>query len=163
MRLGVRRLDVYTHLVQYRRGMSLAKNDPARGERLKALREARKLTQIKAALKIGVDPGTVSRWERGGIILPKNLDKLCEVYETNADFVVYGTDAESVETYPAFAEYMAWLEKHPEELAALPEGALENIRTFRLRLAQDYEPNLQNYMVLHGFMTGLKRKKRSRT
>lgn len=127
------------------------------------LREAHKLTQAKAAILLGVDSGTVSRWERGGIITPKNLDRLCEAYGTDPDYVVSGSDAEAFETYAAFNEYKAWLDKHPEELSALPEGALENIRTFRLRLSGDYEPNLQSYMVLHSFMVGLKRKKRGRS
>ena len=149
-------------MVQYLREMTLAERDPARGQRIAALREAHKLTQVELAEQVGVDAGTISRWERGGKILPQNFDKLLHVLDAKQDFVLTGAADEAAVTYPAFEEYKAWLEKHPEEMAALPKGAVENIRTFRLTISSEYEPTLQSYMVLHGFMVGLKKRKRGR-
>jgi transcriptional regulator with XRE-family HTH domain len=157
-------------MVQYRRTMTLAKEDVPRGERIKALRERykvrdgrKKLTQASLAQKLGVDSGTVSRWELGKVISIKNIEKLASFFSVDPGFIAYGHDADAVATYPAFQQYQAWLDEHPEELEALPEGGLETIRTFPLKVPSDYEPNLQNYMVLHSFMTGLRRKKRGRS
>jgi transcriptional regulator with XRE-family HTH domain len=149
-------------MVQYSREMTLAETDPARGRRIAQLREARNLTQDQLAKQLGVYSTTVSRWERGGVIKPKNFDKLLRTLNAKADFVLVGAAEEAVVTYPAFDEYKAWLDKHPEESAALPKGALENIRTFRLTIGSDYEPTFSSYMTLHNFMVGLKRRKRSR-
>jgi transcriptional regulator with XRE-family HTH domain len=143
--------------------MSLAIEDTERGKRIAALREARGLTQAKLAAKLGVNSQTISRWERGAKLTPKNCDKLVKFFSVSSEFIVEGTAGSAVVTYPAFAEYEAWLEKHPDELEALPPGALENIRTFRLTVANEYEPTLQSYMVLHSFMVGLKKRKRGRS
>lgn len=152
----------YTHMVQYRRRMSLDKNDASRGARLKALRAARKLTQRRVAAHLGVDVGTVSRWEIGRVLPMKTLERLAGFYGVDPQLIIFGDKDDGFETYPAFAEYKAWLDKHPEKLAALPEGALETIRTLPLRVPKEYEPDLQSYMILHSFMEGLKKKKRSR-
>ncbi len=47
------------------------------GRRLSRLRRSRKWTQQRVAAAIGVDRGTISRWERG-VILP-SLDRLGEL------------------------------------------------------------------------------------
>lgn len=47
------------------------------GRRLSRLRRGRKWTQQRVAAAIGVDRGTISRWERG-VILP-SLDRLGEL------------------------------------------------------------------------------------
>jgi transcriptional regulator with XRE-family HTH domain len=47
------------------------------GRRLARLRRSRKWTQERVAVAIGVDRGTISRWERG-VILP-SLDRLGEL------------------------------------------------------------------------------------
>jgi transcriptional regulator with XRE-family HTH domain len=143
--------------------MSLAIVDEERGKRIAALREARDLVQVQLATKLGVNPQTISRWERGAKFKAINLDKLVKFFNVSPEFIVEGTASNTVVTYPAFAEYEAWLEKHPDEKDALPPGALENIRTFRLTIANDYEPTLQSYMVLHSFMVGLKKRKRGRS
>ena len=150
-------------MVQYLREMSLGEIDEARGLRIAALREARNLTQVQLCRKIGVNSQTISRWERGDKISPKNFDKLVKFLGASAEFILDGTAGAAVVTYAAFDEYKAWLDQNPDELAALPPGALENIRTFRLSLSNEYEPTLQSYMVLHSFMVGLKKRKRGRS
>jgi transcriptional regulator with XRE-family HTH domain len=149
-------------MVQYLREMSLAIEDEARGLRIAALREARNLTQVQLSRKLGVNSQTVSRWEGGSKMSAKNLDKLIKYFGVSAEFILEGTAGAAVVTYAAFDEYKAWLDQHPDELAALPPGALENIRTFRLSISNEYEPTLQSYMVLHSFMVGLKKRKRGR-
>lgn len=150
--------------------MNLANEDPSRGLRIRALRETykpakargnrKRFTQADLARAIGVDSGTVSRWELGRKITPKNVEKLAAFFSVDFAFIADGPEGD-VATYPAFNEYRAWLEDHPEEMEALPEGGLETIRTLTLKVPADYEPGIQNYMVLHSFFTGLKRKKRS--
>lgn len=59
--------------------MGLLKQNPARGQRFAAARQAKKLTQVQVAARLGVDAATVSRWERGGIISEDHLATLCEL------------------------------------------------------------------------------------
>ena len=160
---------MYTHPVQYSPGMTLDKRDVARGRRILALRQAVKtkngqpLTQAKLAAQLGVSGITVSRRELGGVIALKNIERLAAFFEVDPQFIVQGNKVDSGKTFPAFAEYKAWLAKNPARLAALPEGALEIIRTFPLRLPTDYVPDLSSYITLHQFMEGLEIKRRGRT
>jgi transcriptional regulator with XRE-family HTH domain len=70
--------------------MNLAKSDPARGQRLQAARQAKKLTQQQAAQQLGCDVASVSRWEMGGVISPDHLKALCDLYGITAESVVFG-------------------------------------------------------------------------
>lgn len=148
--------------------MTLDKPDVARGRRIRALRkgyktrDGRVLTQAKLAVQLGVDAITVSRWERGAVIALKNIEKLAEFFRVDAEYIAHGGKGETGKTHPAFLEYKEWLEKNPERLKALPEGAVEIIRTFPLRLPSDYVPDFAAYLTLHQFMEGLELKKRGR-
>lgn len=148
--------------------MTLDKPDAARGRRIKTLRKAhktkngRELTQDQLAALLGVGGITVSRWERGHVIALKNIEKLAAFFNVDPQFIAHGAKPESGKTHPAFNEYKAWLEKNPERLKALPEGAVEIIRTFPLRLPPDYVPDFAAYLTLHQFMEGLELKKRGR-
>jgi transcriptional regulator with XRE-family HTH domain len=149
--------------------MTLDKPDGARGRRIKTLREAyktkngRPLTQTELASHLGVGGITVSRWERGGVVALKNLERLAAFFSVDPQFIAQGDKANAGRTFPAFAEYKAWLDRNPERLKALPDGALEIIRTFPLRLPPDYVPDLSSYITLHQFMEGLEIKRRGRT
>jgi transcriptional regulator with XRE-family HTH domain len=149
--------------------MTLDKHDAPRGRRIKALRKAfktkdgRPLTQAGLASHLGVDGITVSRWERGGVVALKNIEKLAKFFNVDQQFISQGAKPESGKTHPAFNEYKAWLDKNPERMRALPEGAVEIIRTFPLRLPADYVPDFAAYYTLHQFMEGLELKKRGRS
>jgi transcriptional regulator with XRE-family HTH domain len=149
--------------------MTLDKPDVARGKRIKTLRKAyktkngRALTQAQLAAQLGVSGITVSRWERGTVVALKNIEKLAAFFSVDPQFIGQGDKANTGKTHPAFAEYKAWLDRNPERFKALPDGALEIIRTFPLRLPSDYVPDLSSYITLHQFMEGLEIKRRGRT
>jgi transcriptional regulator with XRE-family HTH domain len=149
-------------LVQHFREMSLAHRDPERGRRIAALREAADLVQKELADKLNVDPQSVSRWERGGKMNPKNLDRLAAFFKVSAEFILSGGREKTVVTHPAFTEYLAWLDQNPDERADLPLGAVENIQAFRLTIGSDYEPTQSDYIALHNIMKGLKKRRRGR-
>jgi transcriptional regulator with XRE-family HTH domain len=50
--------------------------DKPRGRRIKLARDAMKLTQSELAEKMGVDVGTISRWERGFPMKPRDVAAL---------------------------------------------------------------------------------------
>jgi transcriptional regulator with XRE-family HTH domain len=149
--------------------MTLDKPDVARGKRIKTLRKAyktkngRTLTQTQLASQLSVGSITVSRWERGGVVALKNIERLAAFFAVDPQFIAQGDKGSTGKTHPAFVEYKAWLDRNPERLRALPEGALEIIRTFPLRLPSDYVPDLSSYITLHQFMEGLEIKRRGRT
>jgi len=148
--------------MQYLREMSLAIEDPARGQRIAALREAHNLTQAALATKIGVSTGTLSRWERGDKMLPANCDKLAKQLNVTPNFIIGGKEDESVGTFEAFEAYQDWLNDHPDEFDAMPPGAFENIKRFQLAISPERAPTLQDYLALHALMVAIMRKKRSR-
>lgn len=68
------------------------------GNRLRALREAKQLTQSDVAKAIGVKRTTVTRWE-GGTSNPKNaLEKLANFYNVSMEYINNGKTTISNET-----------------------------------------------------------------
>lgn len=57
---------------------------------LKAARVNAGFSQGKAAELLGVDPSTLSKWERG-ISMPKanQIDALCSLYEVSYDMLIF--------------------------------------------------------------------------
>lgn len=142
--------------------MSLAKRDRERGRRIAALRIAANLVQKELADALGVDTQSVSRWERGGRMKPANLDKVVAFFNVTAELILTGDSKKPVVvvTYPAFTEYLNWLEQFPDERAELPRGAIESIKAFRF--TSDYEPTLGDYIALHNLMKSFAKRKRIR-
>jgi transcriptional regulator with XRE-family HTH domain len=66
--------------------------------RLKLLREARNMTQVRLAKLVGVDPKVYNRWERG-FVMPKfeGIVKLADILQVSLDELV-GRTAISNET-----------------------------------------------------------------
>lgn len=63
-------------------------------ERLKQARLAAKLSQIEVASELGLSHQTVSKWERGGSLPGAiELSRMCALYGTSADYVLYGITA----------------------------------------------------------------------
>lgn len=62
--------------------------DYVRGEELVALREARHLTQEKAAHEIGTTAKSLRSWEKGGTIRWENAKKLAAFYKVDAHTLV---------------------------------------------------------------------------
>lgn len=62
-------------------------------ERLKALRKDRNWSQGQIAMKIGVDPQRISKYERGIIYPTTELAlKIAELFEVSLDYLFYGND-----------------------------------------------------------------------
>lgn len=57
---------------------------------LKAARINRSISQEKAAELLGVDPSTLSKWERG-VSMPKanQIDALCNLYKVSYDMLIF--------------------------------------------------------------------------
>lgn len=64
------------------------------GQRIRRLREAKRLSQPELGKLIGVTKGAVSQWERGDTqnIRLKNLLRLLSVLGTDTEYLVYGPD-----------------------------------------------------------------------
>ena len=63
------------------------------GERLRELRESKKLTQRQLAEKLGLNQQDISRYEREQIDLSTEMiRKFCEFFEVSSDFLLGFTD-----------------------------------------------------------------------
>lgn len=134
------------------------KADPARGQRLKLLRNAAGLSMSGAARKLGVDKGSVARWEKGIVFPREHLRQLCELYDSDPEYVTFGVQLEhDSEPHPAYHEFVAWLQSRPERKLAEP-WILEALRTLRMRLPPSVEPNLEVYQRLFMAMLAMDRK-----
>lgn len=73
------------------------------GERIRALREARGLTQTQLGELCGVSKSAVSQWEDGTTTDIKLVPflKLLEALKTDAHYLVYGPDRAPVEPDPS--------------------------------------------------------------
>jgi transcriptional regulator with XRE-family HTH domain len=127
---------------------SLPKNDKARGKRLQELRKRKGLTQLDVAHELDVEKSSVSRWESGEVFPRDHLQRLADLYECEASYIVFGkANTDDVETYPAFDEFVRWLKKSP--LAPVTEPwHVEVIRSLRLP-PNAPEPKLDDYRRLH--------------
>jgi transcriptional regulator with XRE-family HTH domain len=135
------------------------KADPKRGQRLKELRQRRGLTQVQLAHELGVEKSTVSRWETGEVFPRDNLRALCQLHGCDPEYITFGIEAaDDVETYPAFEEFLEWLQGSPYEKIT-PKWMVEALRTLRPRLPADVEPNLEVYKHLHQAMLAMPRRK----
>ena len=139
--------------------MSWLKIDESRGRRLQELREKRGFTQRQVAEHLGVEKGSVSRWETGKVFPRDHLPKLCALYGCDPEYIIFGIAGADVQTYPAFEAYVKWL-KANGRLESTPNWLIEQLRTLRLRLPDDLEPDLHVYMLLHSAMEAMKKKQR---
>lgn len=74
------------------------------GQRIRQLRNSKKLTQLQLAKLLSVTKGAVSQWEAGDIANPKlhTALRLCEVLGTDIAYLVYGPGRKpsTVTTFP---------------------------------------------------------------
>lgn len=62
-------------------------------ERIKTIRQERKIKQLEVINFLGIDPSTYKRYESGKRELPIHLlKKLCEYYNVSADYILEITD-----------------------------------------------------------------------
>lgn len=76
------------------------------GQRIKAKRKEKKLTQVEVAKRLGIDNTTVSKWE-SDIYEPdaETLVKLAELFDTTSDYLLGRDEPSTPEPDPhAFAE-----------------------------------------------------------
>lgn len=68
--------------------------NPARGERVRALRKARQhyVSQDDVALAVGVNPRTYQNWEAGKGISSRNLSALAGYFGTTTSYIEHGID-----------------------------------------------------------------------
>lgn len=64
------------------------------GQRIMSRREKLGWSRLALAVKLGVDPGTVSRWESGDTPGMSTMDTLAEVLGSSRTWLLTGTDAE---------------------------------------------------------------------
>ncbi|MCZ2493442.1 helix-turn-helix domain-containing protein [Dellaglioa carnosa] len=59
------------------------------GEKLKAIRKSKRLTQLDLAIRLNVSKGTVSAYEQG-LSYPslETLVKICDILDTSADYLL---------------------------------------------------------------------------
>jgi transcriptional regulator with XRE-family HTH domain len=61
------------------------------GERVRALRKARGLTQPQLAAEVGIDQSTISDIERGRGFSAETLMRLCDALGSTAEYIMRGT------------------------------------------------------------------------
>jgi hypothetical protein len=79
------------------------------------------------------------------------------LYGTDPEYITFGVEsAEDVETYPAFEEFLRWLQQSPYDKITA-KWMIEALRTLRVRLPADAEPSLEVYKHLHQAMLSMPR------
>ena len=89
-------------------------------ERLKQLREAKGLTQLRLAMELNVSQETISGYEIGKAVPPAEmLVKLADVLDSSVDYILGRTDIKSTlrasELNEQEAEILAILRKQPQD------------------------------------------------
>ncbi len=89
-------------------------------ERLKQLREAKNLTQLRLAMELNVSQETISGYEIGKAVPPAEmLVKLADTLDTSVDYILGRTDIKSTlrasELSEQEAEILIILRKQPED------------------------------------------------
>lgn len=89
-------------------------------ERLKQLREAKNLTQLRLAMELNVSQETISGYEIGKAVPPADmLVKLADTLDTSVDYILGRTDIKSTlrasELSEQEAEILTILRKQPED------------------------------------------------
>ncbi|WP_312644556.1 helix-turn-helix transcriptional regulator [Hydrogenoanaerobacterium sp.] len=89
-------------------------------ERLKQLREAKGLTQLRLAMELNVSQETISGYEIGKAVPPAEmLVKLADVLDSSVDYILSRTDIKSTlrasELNEQEAEILAILRKQPQD------------------------------------------------
>ena len=89
-------------------------------ERLKQLREAKNLTQLRLAMELNVSQETISGYEIGKAVPPAEmLVKLADTLDTSVDYLLGRTDIKSTlrasELSEQEAEILTILRKQPED------------------------------------------------
>jgi transcriptional regulator with XRE-family HTH domain len=89
-------------------------------ERLKQLREAKNLTQLRLAMELNVSQETISGYEIGKAVPPAEmLVKLADTLDTSVDYILGRTDIKSTlrasELSEQEAEILTILRKQPED------------------------------------------------
>ncbi len=89
-------------------------------ERLKQLREAKSLTQLRLAMELNVSQETISGYEIGKAVPPAEmLVKLADTLDTSVDYILGRTDIKSTlrasELSEQEAEILTILRKQPED------------------------------------------------
>jgi len=89
-------------------------------ERLKQLREAKGLTQLRLAMELNVSQETISGYEIGKAVPPAEmLVKLADVLDSSVDYILSRTDIKSTlrasELNEQETEILAILRKQPQD------------------------------------------------
>ncbi len=89
-------------------------------ERLKQLREAKNLTQLRLAMELNVSQETISGYEIGKAVPPAEmLIKLADTLDTSVDYILGRTDIKSMlrasELTEQEADILTILRKQPED------------------------------------------------
>ena len=89
-------------------------------ERLKQLREAKVLTQLRLAMELNVSQETISGYEIGKAVPPAEmLIKLADALDSSVDYILGRTDIKSTlrasELNEQEAEMLSILRKQPED------------------------------------------------
>jgi transcriptional regulator with XRE-family HTH domain len=89
-------------------------------ERLKQLREAKNMTQLRLAMELNVSQETISGYEIGKAVPPAEmLVKLADTLDTSVDYILGRTDIKSTlrasELSEQEAEILTILRKQPED------------------------------------------------
>ena len=89
-------------------------------ERLKKLREAKGLTQLRLAMELNVSQETISGYEIGKAVPPAEmLIKLADALDSSVDYILGRTDIKSTlrasELNEQEAEMLSILRKQPED------------------------------------------------
>lgn len=75
------------------------------GQRIKRARENKHLTQLALALEANVSPSSVTRWESGKLPPVRELIRLAELLEVDADYFVSDEEAAVLERQVAIIDY----------------------------------------------------------
>jgi transcriptional regulator with XRE-family HTH domain len=113
---------------------------------MRQARERKGLTQQQAAVAVGSDRATVARWEAGKNTPRFKLEAIAELYGTTPAWLMHGVGVEERRDpeYPAWKQFMEWLETSREGQAA-EKWLIEDLRAVPFG---NSEPTLETYKRL---------------
>ena len=105
-----------------------------RGKRLKQALEMRKRNKLHAfAVEVGVNPSSVTRWLKGGLISTEHAVKICQTLSISLDWLLLGK--EQAGTHP-----LAPLSRHEERIIEacriMPADFIEKVEAMLVTAAR---------------------------
>ncbi|MEG1705051.1 MAG: helix-turn-helix transcriptional regulator [Clostridia bacterium] len=99
------------------------------GEKIKYLRKKSDLTQTELAKKVGLQFGSISKYEKDEVSIPAdNLSKIADIFNVSTDYLLGRTDKREKDILDQPLQIAASMKDKTADLSNLSEGDKEVVR-----------------------------------